>query len=155
MLRPILAPQGLPEDEQLRTALWSAEGDLARIIDAPRSSLGAYVEYLKKLRFLDGGPPPIVCFVETRALGVVLTARALLEEQLPILRRASWLLFLKDPEDPLFAAAAERLGTLDDAISSVPLWKSRAGKYFVVVPPTAPMARLRARCAEAQMLAML
>ncbi|MEZ4374399.1 MAG: hypothetical protein R3B07_26495 [Polyangiaceae bacterium] len=154
-LRPILAPQGLPEDELVRSALWSAEGDLGRIIDAPNNSIEAYVHYLKKLRFLAGGPPPLVCFVETRALGVVLTARALLEGEVPSLRKASWLIFLACAEDPEFEAAAQRLGSLDDSLASVPLWKSRSGQYFVVVPPGPPIARLRVRCAEAQMLAML
>ncbi|MCA9639847.1 MAG: hypothetical protein H6718_27310 [Polyangiaceae bacterium] len=154
-LRPILAPQGLPEDEYVRTALWSAEGDLGRIIDAPTSSLDAYVSHLKKLRFLDSGPAPLVCFVDTRALGVVLMARALLEAEVPSLARASWLLLLQEGRAEHFAASAERLGTLDDSVDAVPLWKSRAGQYFVVVPPTPPIARLRARCAEAQMLAML
>ncbi|MGE0327492.1 MAG: hypothetical protein AB7S68_34590 [Polyangiaceae bacterium] len=154
-LRPILAPQGLPEDEHLRTTLWSAEGDLGRIIDAPRNTIEAYVHYLKKLRFLESGPPPLVCFVDIHALGVVLTARALLEQEVPTLSRASWLLFVRDEDDEHFTAAAERLGTLDDSLAAVPLWKSKAGQYFVVVPPTPPIARLRARCAEAQMLAML
>ncbi|MCC6213797.1 MAG: hypothetical protein IT376_02940 [Polyangiaceae bacterium] len=139
----MILPQGLPADPAVREAclalLLRAGGDLQRLVEGgePASERGA--RQLARLPGVGGpGVPPLVLLSRCNPVGIaVVQTRAALQASVPALGRAAWLLFVHD--DPFFADAARRLGTLDRPLGELPIWTCGAGTFLVLEPASDPL----------------
>jgi len=156
--RLTIFPQGLPVDPAVREAcvavLLKAGADTQRIIDADGWPLDRFAAHLGRMQALRGGASPLVVLTRTNpiALAVIQTRRQL-EESVPELERAAWLVFHDPGLDPFFESSVAGLGMLEEGVEweSAPIWVAPHGYRFLIVGPHAqqlPMAAERVAALE-------
>lgn len=138
--RLVLYPQGqladpVHRDKCSELTLWCG-GDIGRVIDAPVTSVDAFAAYLSRIRGLQEGTEQVlVVLTRTNPLALtVVDQRRRLENRLPSLRTARWLIYLDPEADPFFVTMALRLGHLTGDLSEAPIWIGPQDSPYLVVP---------------------
>jgi len=131
--RIVLYPYGQPSAAEPRARcaefVWGLGGDMQRMIDGPFSNLDRFSRYVRHFEDEINRPdaPAIVVLTRTNPLGLaVMNVRRKLEQTLPALRRATWVLIVDPAEDPFFVESARKLGTLAQRADS-PASRRRRG----------------------------
>jgi len=137
--RVILFPQGQPKASEqqntcLQFAMWCG-GDVQRVIDAPSSSVQVFAKYVSRIASIrDGNDLALVVLTKTSPLALsVVQSRAELQNALPALRGARWLIFHDPSMDPFFEEAASQQGRLSGALKDAPLWIDSESEPYLVV----------------------
>ena len=136
--RIVLCPHGLPHApearEQCFDLLLRCGGDLSRVFEASQGGMGRFATHLARIHDLDSGDGPLVLLRRTNPLGLTLLhTRRALEEEIPKLGGASWLVFLDEKDDPFFLDAASRIGAFDRELGGLPIWSAPDQHRFLVV----------------------
>lgn len=152
--RIVICPHGLPRGTEPRehcaTLVLHCGGDLQRVIEGVPGGLDRFVRHLERIRGLDA-ERPLVVLTRTNPLGLgVLQTRRALEEAVPSLANAYWLIFVDERDDPFFMEAAARLGPMVGDIATAPLWFAPHRQRFLVVLGGRKVAptQLRGRLAQ-------
>ncbi len=139
--RPILYPFGVLVSEASRelchALMHLCGGDLARVIDGPSTSLDAFARHIARIGPLrSGAEKPLVVLTRCHPLEIeVVRARHELEEALPSLVDAAWVVFV-DPElDPGFVDAAHKMGTWTGRFAEAPIWTAANGSRYLIISP--------------------
>jgi len=115
-------------------AVWRCGGDLNRVIDSPTRKLDDFARYVSRMKALALGIAPLVVLTRTNPLALAVTgARRTLENFVPALRNAAWLVFYERREDPFFEAEADSIGILEPRSEYSAVWTSPTGQYFLIV----------------------
>lgn len=109
-------------------------GDVERVFEKHAGGLADFAAHLSRIRSLDAADKPIVLLCQTNPLALaVLKTRRALEDAVPKLARAVWVIHFDEEEDPFFVGAASMLGTLDRDAAEAPLWSAPDDWRFLVV----------------------
>lgn len=147
MPRLTICPQGLPADPTVREAcvavLLRAGADAQRIIEGDGWPLDRFAAHLGRLQALRGaggavGSAPLVVLTRTNPVALaVLQTRRQIEESVPELERAAWLVFHDPALDPFFESSVAGIGTLEEGVdwASAPVWSAPHGYRFLIVGP--------------------
>lgn len=115
-----------------------AGADTRRIIEGdgwPLERFAAHVARLHALRGVAAGPLVVLTRTNPIALAVLQTRRVL-EDAVPELERAPWIVFHDPGEDPFFETAVSGLGTLEDVDwSMAPIWYAPHAQRFLILGP--------------------
>ena len=154
--RPILAPHGLPLNEEHRELcleqLFHVGGDLSRVIDGPNHAVLAFVRHVQRLRlFRDGLVAPIVLLSRVTPLDWhVVQVRRSMEKELPNLRGAAWIIFVEAEREEEFITLAANSGRLEGALERAPLFWDADGSVYLVLS-----ARVKDQSTVVQQLELL
>lgn len=137
VLRLVLMPHGPPRPELQASCLDAVRrcgGDLHRVIDAPTTSLDAFVRHVGRMKALTTGAAPLVVLTRTSPIAFALTGtRRTLETCVPVLRSAAWLVFYDRQDDPFFEIEADSIGVLEPRTECSSLWKSPSGELYLII----------------------
>lgn len=115
-----------------------AGADTRRLIEGdgwPLERFAAHVARLQALRGVAAGPLVVLTRTNPIALAVLQTRRVL-EEAVPELERAVWIVFHDPALDPFFETAVAGLGSVEDvAWSMAPIWYAPHGQRFLIFGP--------------------
>lgn len=136
--RVVICPHGLPRHVEARERccnhLLHCDGDLQRVIEGRPGDLARFVEHLGRIRGLADGVPPLVLLTRTNPLGLaVLQTRRALEDAVPELADAAWLVFVDELEDPFFMEAASRMGSVVGGDGTAQLWFAPHHQRFLIL----------------------
>jgi hypothetical protein len=154
--RIVLCPHGLPHApdvrEQCCDLLLRGGGDLQRVFEANPGGIGRFAAHVARIGDLDSGDGPLVLLHRTNPLGLtILRTRRALEEEVPRLGRASWLVFIDEKDDPFFLDAASRVGGFDRELDALPIWSAPdLHRFLVVSRQNGDLTRMKERLAELQ-----
>jgi hypothetical protein len=115
----VLFPHGQPEGVEPCTScahqVLALGGDVHRMLEGPAGPPERFVEYLKRIRALvEGTEKAIVVLTRTHPLAwMVINTRRKLEQGLPALRGADWVIFVDPEADPFFDTTASTLGRFE------------------------------------------
>jgi hypothetical protein len=136
----VLFPQGPPataaSSDRCLDLVHRAGGDLARIIDAPATSIERFASHVARLGALRESHPALVVLTHCNPVALaVLHARRVLTESVPNLANAAWALFVDPEEDPFFVSSAEADGRLDLPLEHAPIWTAATLERFLILSP--------------------
>ncbi len=125
-----------------------------RIIDSSQGNVDGFARHIARARMLPTTPEPLVVLTKTSPVALsVFKVRRVLEDALPSLKHAPWIVFHDPDDDPFFGKEAQATGALDASIDAAPIWTTfGSGEYLVLVPGVAK-ADLKARIADLLVLA--
>jgi hypothetical protein len=138
--RLVLVPQGMPSDAKGEAdcvdVIRRCGGDVRRLIDSPTATVGAFAEHVSRLKAFDARAWPLVILHRTNPVALSIVAiRRELEERVPRLHYAAWII-VHDPDvEPFFGEQARQLGTFDDGAAGARIWSSLGGLHYLVVRP--------------------
>ncbi len=148
----VLVPHGPPARPSARTALervaLACGGDLQRVIDGPAGEVDRFARHVARIAEVadERAPRPLVLLTPTTPLPLmVVTARRTLEQVVPALRTARWVVMVDTDEDPSFAETASKLGSLEGPLAACPVWLCHDGGVYLVCPADASEAAVPAR----------
>lgn len=116
--------------------LLRAGADTQRLIDGEGWSIERFVAHVARLKALRGAySSPLVVLTRTNPLALgVLQTRRVLEEAVPELERATWLVFHDPAADPFFETAVRGLGAVEDVDwSMAPIWYAPHAQRFLIL----------------------
>jgi len=127
--------------------LLKAGADTQRIIESegwPLDRFAAHLGRMKALRAGSGavGSAPLVVLTRTNPVALaVLQTRRQLEEAVPELEHAAWLVFHDPGLDPFFESSVAGLGMLEEGVewAAAPIWVAPHGYRFLIVGPHADL----------------
>ncbi|MBE7480972.1 MAG: hypothetical protein HS104_13445 [Polyangiaceae bacterium] len=142
MARLTLCPQGLPAAPAAREAcmavLLRAGADAQRVIDGEGWSIERFAAHVARLKVLRGQySSPLVVLTRTNPLALaVLQTRRVLEDAVPELERAPWLVYHDPAVDPFFESAVAGLGSVEDVDWPLaPIWYAPHAQRFLILGP--------------------
>ncbi len=138
--RVVLAPHGLPQSpdarERCSELLLRCGGDLCRVIEGPPRSLREYADYVASIRNLrEGAEPALVVMSRITPVSSLLAIRATLEERVPAMTAAPWILYADAQAEPDCYDELRKHGTLRGALWDAPLWTDSEGGAYLVLSP--------------------
>ena len=151
--RAIVYPQGLPLAGRARNRcdelVLLCGGDPQRQFERETGTLADFSRYLSRLpAFRLRQVEALVVFTLPDPLDLLVVARYGLERQLPVLERASWLIYWDEVSVPRFPEHLQREGSLDAPLNGAPIWCSNAGPLFLVLTATTSEQALVPRLRE-------
>lgn len=152
--RIVICPHGLPMLPEAREwcfdVLFRCGGDATRVFEGQPGRLAGFATHLAKIHAIQADDAPLVLLRRTNPLGLaVLQTRRALEEAVPRLERALWLIDFDEAEDPFFVDAATKNGAFDRALDDAPIWSGPDDLRFLVIGRrTRDLAVLPGRIAE-------
>jgi hypothetical protein len=141
----VLLPHGLPSPgpslERLSELILRMDGDLGRCFDDPRGSPEEFARHIGRIDELRSGERPVLvvltCLNPLQAS--VPELRQALEQELPALERAPWILYADPLADPECLHVLRELGEFDGPALRAPLWIGPDRlRYLVLSPLTEP-----------------
>jgi hypothetical protein len=135
--------------ESLLELLLGCGADVRRIFDSSHGNVEGFARHIARARMLPTTPEPLIVLTKTSPVALsVFKVRRVLEEALPSLKHAPWIVFHDPDDDPFFGKEARSIGALDASIDAAPIWTtSGSGEYLVLVPGVATI-HLKARIAD-------
>lgn len=118
--------------------LLRAGADAQRVIDGEGWSIERFVAHVARLKALRGvAAGPLVVLTRTNPLALaVLQTRRVLEDAVPELERAPWIVFHDPAADPFFETAVRGLGSVEDVEWSLaPIWYAPHAQRFLILGP--------------------
>lgn len=118
--------------------LLRAGADAQRVIDGEGWSLERFAGHVARLKVLRGSySSPLVVLTRTNPLALaVLQTRRVLEDAVPELKRAPWLVYHDPAADPFFETAVAGLGSVEDVDwSMAPIWYAPHAQRFLILGP--------------------
>jgi len=112
-------------------------GDLDRFIDAPNDTMDRFGSHIARISGLrEGTEQALVVLTRTNMLAATaIDCRQRLESQVPLLRRALWLIYVDPDQDPFFLSTARTLGELSGPLDTAPVWVGPGMTRFIVMSP--------------------
>lgn len=148
----MLLPYGWPPGalrEAAHSVLLGCGGDVDRLIDQPADDLPRFLGHAARIPALrDDGPrePTIVFMTRTSPIPLTVSnARRTMENKIPSLRSAAWVLFVRSDDDPFFEEGATRLGMLASGIADSPIWIGPEATPYLVTTPESDLSVLPGR----------
>ncbi|MBI5531695.1 MAG: hypothetical protein HY898_03195 [Deltaproteobacteria bacterium] len=152
--RIVLFPYGQPvaADHRNHCARFALElgGDMRRMIDGPATTLERFGAYVRHFEEAMSPPeaPAIVVLTKANPLGLaVISARRKLEQLIPALLRATWVLFVDPVYDPFFTETARSHGTFVLGTDRAMEWVGPGDATFLVAMASFTITeRVRSDC---------
>lgn len=121
--------------ERCTDLLLRCGADLQRITEGRDWTVERFTNHIRRMPAVAGnGIAPLVLLTRTNPLALaVLQTRRVLEEAVPGLARASWIIFHDEQDDPFFVGAASELGSFDVAYEHGPIWTTSSEQRFLIL----------------------
>lgn len=136
------------------SVLLRAGMDEQRVIDGEGWTLERYAHHIARLTALKSDTArPLVVLTRTTPLALAVTqTRRVLEEAVPELERAPWLIYHDPALDPFFQSAVEAAGVLDVDMEGAPIWVQDRHRYLILGPYERQLDIVPARIAAMDLL---
>ena len=123
--------------ERLSQLLLRCGADLQRMIDAPQGPLEAFAEYVSGISALASGVHhPLVVLTRTRPVSeAIVETRKALAERVPMLERATWIIYADSLSDPLAFESLRDVGQLEGPLLDAPIWRGPDSERYLVMSP--------------------
>lgn len=132
-----------------------AGADAQRVIDGDGWPLERFASHIARVKALRSPQArPLVVLTRTNPIALaLLQTRRLLEEAVPELEHAPWLVFHDPGVDPFFESAVAGLGSLEDVSwPNGPVWTAPRGERFLIVVPQLQLDMLLGRLAALELV---